>query len=129
VSDITHDVCYHPIMDNDTIMSEGPSMAPLLGSVREWLVEKRDKGVRQVRITSVIDRLPPGDDTLVGTAEAAVILNVERPRIAKWRRNGIIPEPLADTAMGPIWLRSQIESVLPEAEARRRTRRPADAAA
>jgi hypothetical protein len=105
------------------------SMAPLFGDVRDWLVEKAEKGVKQVRITSVIDRLPVPGDTLVGTAEAADILGVERPRIAKWRRNGVIPTPLADTASGPIWLRSQIEAAIPEAEARRRNRRPADEAA
>jgi hypothetical protein len=126
---ITHDVCYDPDMDETTTTIEA-SMTPLLGSVRQWLVEKQDKGVKQVRITSVIDRLPLDDDTLVGTAEAAEILRVERPRIAKWRRNGVIPTPLADTASGPIWLRSQIEAAVPEADARRRNRtgRPADAA-
>src|SRR5207344_2909822 len=119
--------CYDPDMDETTTTIEA-SMTPLLGSVRQWLVEKQDKGVKQVRITSVIDRLPLDDDTLVGTAEAAEILRVERPRIAKWRRNGVIPTPLADTASGPIWLRSQIEAAVPEADARRRNRtgRPAD---
>jgi hypothetical protein len=129
VKAIDHDVCYDAGMDNETTTMDGASMAPLLGSVRQWLVEKQEKGVKQVRIASVIDRLPEDDDTLVGTAEAAEILGVERPRIAKWLRNGVIPTPLAKTAMGPVWLRSQIEAALPEADARRRNRRPADAAA
>lgn len=103
------------------------SMDPLTGVVvRDWLSEKRDRGVKQVYVTSVLDRLaetmPGAGDVLVGTAEAADILGVERPRIAKWRRRGILPIPLCDLASGPVWLRSQIESALPEANSRRRGR-------
>jgi len=112
-------------MDTETTTMDGASMAPILGGVREWLDEKHRRGVKQVRVTSVMDMLPPDNDTLVGTAEAAEILGVERPRIAKWRRNGVIPAPLADTASGPIWLRSQILAAVPEADARRRNRRRA----
>jgi len=84
------------------------------------LEEKRDRGVKQVRITSLLDGLGRLEDVLVGTAEAAAILRIERPRIAKWIRAGIIPEPIIRLESGPIWLRSQIESALPEADARRR---------
>lgn len=102
-------------------------MAPFFDAVRDWLIGKREAGVKQVRVTSVLERLPGGaiehdGDVLVGTKEAAEILGVERPRIAKWRRKGILPPPLADLAGGPVWLSSQIESALPEADSRRRRR-------
>lgn len=64
---------------------------------------------------------------LVGTAEAAKILDVERPRIAKWRRLGLLPEPVAEVASGPIWLRSQIEEAIGVRELRRRPARQASA--
>lgn len=116
-------------MENETITTEDEqdvtSMAPFYREdIRQWAAEKHAKGVKQVRITSLLERLTAAHgDTLVGTAEAAEILRVERPRIAKWRRSGVIPPPLADTASGPIWLRSQILDALPEADARRRAKR------
>lgn len=117
----------------NTAAPDETSMAPFSDAVRDWsatrdwLVEKRDAGVKQVRVTTVLERLPgsatvPEGDQLVGTAEAADILGVERPRIAKWRRKGILPPPLAELASGPVWLASQIESALPEADSRRRRR-------
>jgi len=106
-------------MDEATI--EPGVVSPLVGVV-SWLAEKRDAGVKQVRVSTMLDKLVGmnGADELVGTYEAAAILRVERPRIAKWRRNGIIPEPVAQLESGPVWLRSQIMATLPEADARRR---------
>jgi hypothetical protein len=58
---------------------------------------------------------------LVGTAEAADdILHVERPRIGRWRKNGVMPKPLAVIAAGPVWERGQIEQMVGEREKRRR---------
>jgi hypothetical protein len=61
---------------------------------------------------------------LVGTAEAAAILGVERPRIGRWRAldNGKLPEPVAQLASGPVWLRSQIEALRGSTTARKRRR-------
>lgn len=64
---------------------------------------------------------------LVGTAEAAKILDVERPRISRWRRRGLLPEPVAEVASGPIWLRSQIEDAIGVRELHRRPARQAPA--
>jgi hypothetical protein len=71
---------------------------------------------------------------LVGTAEAADILEVERPRIGRWlnkwrewNANGRrgpepetkIPKPIADLMSGPVWHREDIERF---AEERRRAK-------
>jgi hypothetical protein len=101
------------------------SMDPVtVAAVRGWLREKESRGVKQVYVTSVLSRLaesvPPEDDVLVGTAEAATLLGVERPRIAKLRRRGIIPPPLIELASGPVWLRSQVVKGLDEVNSRRR---------
>jgi hypothetical protein len=100
---------------------------------------KQARGARSVRVTTVLNalevetagelrpKLAKGDRwrgklDLVGTAEAAQILRVERPRIGRWRRAGIIPEPVAQIAAGPVWFRSQIEAVVDERSRRRRNR-------
>lgn len=60
---------------------------------------------------------------LLGTAEVAAVLGVERPRIGKWRAIGRIPEPMEDLAATPVWLREQIEPLRAEALAGRRGER------
>lgn len=57
---------------------------------------------------------------LVGTAEAAAILGVERPRIGKWTALGRMPTPVAELAAGPVWHRYDIEAMVPTVESRRR---------
>ena len=44
----------------------------------------------------------------VGTAEAAEILGVERPRIGRWQIAGIMPEPVVRLAATPVWRRQDI---------------------
>lgn len=57
---------------------------------------------------------------LVGTAEAAEILRVERSRIGRWKKAGVMPEPVIELKATPVWRRSDIEAMLPEREKRRR---------
>lgn len=59
---------------------------------------------------------------LVGTAEAADILGVERPRIGRWLDKGKMPEPLTRLASGPVWDKRDIVAFKPEVEKRRRRR-------
>lgn len=74
---------------------------------------------------------------LVGTWEAAKILEVERPRIGRWLnkwrewvaggRKGPepetrIPKPVADLKSGPVWFRKDIEAFA----AQRKREREAD---
>lgn len=64
---------------------------------------------------------------LVGTAEAAAILNVERPRIGRWKKTGVMPPTVADLQAGPVWRRRDIERMVPYVTAIRRDRAPAPA--
>lgn len=59
---------------------------------------------------------------LVGTAEAARILDVERSRIGRWRKSGRMPEPIDVLDATPVWLRPDVEALLEEREAGRRRR-------
>lgn len=59
---------------------------------------------------------------LVGTAEAADILNVERPRIGRWMRAGTMPEPVVILAATPVWHRDDIEAMRPWVDEHRRSR-------
>ena len=63
------------------------------------------------------------DDELLGTAEVAELLHVERPRIGRWLALGKMPEPIARLRAGPIWWRSQIEAFAPDVESRRKPRK------
>jgi hypothetical protein len=65
---------------------------------------------------------------LVGTAEAAKILDVERPRIGRWKKTGLLPPPILELATGPIWLRKDIVALTKERESRRRQRGGTEAA-
>lgn len=65
---------------------------------------------------------------LVGTAEAAKILGVERPRIGRWKKSGIMPETVADLQAGPVWNKSDIERMVPYVVSIRRERGHAEPA-
>lgn len=45
----------------------------------------------------------------VGTAEAADILGVERPRIGRWIKRGIMPPTVMHLQATPVWRRRDIE--------------------
>lgn len=57
---------------------------------------------------------------LVGTAEAAEILDIERSRIGRWKKAGLLPEPVIELQATPVWRRADIEKMKPEREKRRR---------
>lgn len=142
--------------------------AESLEEYREWLAEKGERGVKDVRVVSALATLPLPEarphwskirqavekeliahaeenpqefdslngkltvkGMLVGTAEAAAILGVERPRIGRWRaldasriEQGLppakLPLPIQELAAGPVWLRSQIEAMREATDSRRK---------
>jgi hypothetical protein len=53
---------------------------------------------------------------LVGVKEAAEILGWDPRRVATYRSRGSLPEPVAELASGPVWLREQIEEYKRERE-------------
>ena len=59
---------------------------------------------------------------LVGTAEAAAILGVERPRIARWRKRGLMPDTVVRLQATPVWEREHVEALRSWVDAHRRNR-------
>lgn len=61
---------------------------------------------------------------LVGTAEAAAILGVERPRIGRWIHRGVMPEQAVETevAATPLWHRADILAMRDWVNSNRRQR-------
>lgn len=47
-------------------------------------------------------------DELVGVAEVAEMLGLDRGAVRSYRSRGYLPEPFVVLAMGPIWRREEI---------------------
>ena len=61
---------------------------------------------------------------IVGTAEAAELLGVERPRIGRWIKRGVMPPMAAMLQATPVWYRKDIVKMKDWVEANRRNRDP-----
>lgn len=59
---------------------------------------------------------------IVGTAEAAELLGVERPRIGRWIKRGVMPPMAAVLQATPVWYRADILRMQDWVEANRRNR-------
>lgn len=59
---------------------------------------------------------------IVGTAEAAELLGVERPRIGRWIKRGIMPPTASVLSATPVWYRRDILKMRDWVEANRRHR-------
>ncbi len=46
---------------------------------------------------------------LMGIVEIAELLGVSRTRVHQWRTEGALLEPYEALAMGPVWLRADVE--------------------
>lgn len=57
---------------------------------------------------------------VVGTAEAADILGVERPRIGRWIKRGVMPPTAIELKATPVWHRKDIMRMHDWVEANRR---------
>jgi hypothetical protein len=121
--------------------------------VRQWLEEKRSRGVRSVGVKAVLDQIAAENGAaadplagmtkrqkmallkrllyevkpeFVGTKEASELLGVERPRIGRYLRKGIMPEPIGVVSKGiPFWLKADVEPLRKFVEGRRRDDREA----
>lgn len=51
---------------------------------------------------------------LYGVAEVAKVLDVGRNRVKGWKHRGLMPEPTAELAMGPVWTEEKIADFLAE---------------
>jgi predicted site-specific integrase-resolvase len=56
-----------------------------------------------------IRRTPETSGDLVGAMEASEILGVERTRIARYVRTGVMPPPVARLRATRVWLREDVE--------------------
>ena len=63
---------------------------------------------------------------VVGTAEVAELLGVERPRIGRWIKRGVMPPTAARLSATPIWHRKDIEKMREWVEANRRNLKAVD---
>lgn len=126
------------IEDGDPVIRKGVERLRELESIKSELAAARaDMAQLEARVAAkprvtkrdIIDSLTAGRamGMLLGTAEVAALLGVERPRVGKWRALGRIPEPLEDLKATPVWLREQIEPLVAEAHAGRRGERRLDA--
>jgi hypothetical protein len=61
--------------------------------------------LEQLRIE--IEALQEQAPELVGFAEVAELLQLEGPELARRRRAGRIPAPIAELRAGPVWLKAQ----------------------
>jgi hypothetical protein len=61
---------------------------------------------------------------IVGTAEAAKLLGVERPRIGRWVKRGVMPPTAAMLQATPVWYRRDILKMQGWVERNRRNREP-----
>ena len=89
-------------------------------AVEAVLLALRDGVTGGMTHEQVVRRVVDGGDSLMGTAEVATLLGVERTRIGKWQRVGQMPQPIDRLASGPVWLRSQVEPLVARVESRRR---------
>jgi predicted DNA-binding transcriptional regulator AlpA len=58
-----------------------------------------------------IRRSPDGPGDLVGAVEASEILKVERTRIARYVKTGVMPKPVAKLRATSVWLRADVEEL------------------
>ena len=58
-----------------------------------------------------IRRTPDRAGDLVGAVEASEILGVERTRIARYVKTGVMPDPVARLRATAVWLRSDVEDL------------------
>ena len=56
-------------------------------------------------------RTPDGPGDLVGAVEASEILGVERTRIARYVRTGVMPSPVSKLRATAVWLRTDVEEL------------------
>lgn len=66
-------------------------------------------GRRRQRVTIRQTPDEPGD--LVGAVEASEILGVERTRIARYVRTGVMPLPVSKLRATAVWLREDVEKL------------------
>jgi hypothetical protein len=115
------------VVNASTAIRRGLAMTEL----RAWLEEKGQRGVKDVRVASVLAKLDEAQKEngdldsvtldLVGTAEAANYLGIERPRIARYlHKNPDMPQPRLILLSTPLWFRDDFRKLRRLVNKRRR---------
>jgi hypothetical protein len=73
----------------------------------EMEIERR---LGSYKIATTASTIGPGLPELVGLAEAAAVIKVSKSRVSQLSRNSDFPAPVANLAMGPVYLRSAIQA-------------------
>ena len=63
-------------------------------------------------IHSALQRLIAYQKPYIGARELAEILGEKRTSVRKWKQRKLLPEPITQLAMGPIWTTPQIKQWL-----------------
>lgn len=70
----------------------------------------------------LVRRTPSEPGDLVGAVEASEILGVERTRIARYVKTGVMPEPVAKLRATRVWLRTDVEALAAQRAAKKAAR-------
>jgi hypothetical protein len=99
--------------------------------LRKWLSELEGEGKKSVSLSALnakLDEIEAKEKNgkaklprLMGTAEAAEYLGVERTRIGKWLNMGVMPEPAVKLKGTPVWTFDQVRGM--KGERAKRTRK------
>lgn len=111
----------------ERLAGEGKKSVPIARVLE--LLAGDERNVRVVKAKYDGSGLIPVDH-LVGNAEAAALLGVDRTRISKWRHSDIqtrfgpdrvlFPSPVLSLTCGPLWDKADVLPLLPFVEERRR---------
>lgn len=87
-------------------MSEQKRIATRLQKVRRELDELAE---HLERLARDVEGPEPERPEIVGITEIATMLDKPTMTVTNYRRHGKLPEPLAELACGPVWLKREIE--------------------
>lgn len=80
------------------------------------------------KVDEYLAKQPPVPD-VVGVAAASEMIRVPKPRIARLRDQGRMPEALYELPSGPLWLRAEVQELAEQYATERAQRRAQQAAA
>lgn len=69
-----------------------------------------------------IRRTPEKAGDLVGAVEASEILKVERTRVARYVKTGVMPKPVVKLRATTVWLRKDVERLAAERDREKKRR-------
>lgn len=95
---------------NDTVEAHKYALDLFMGAAQSTGLPAWPVTVVEIKSAERLDRelAEPNFPRLVGVAEVAELLDVNRQRASQVTRTGAFPGPIADLAMGPVWTEPQV---------------------